>query len=238
MQSRLPLAFASPRYQPADIWHVLALSAEQGRSIHAAPSDLATAPSPSALRYQLNTHLFADHDLASLEEQLNAALVPHLAQGITARRQRVAIDLTLILYHGQPRDDPSEIRRGDAKFGTTHFHAYASAHLVRHHQRLTLAVTYVRAFDSLAGALDRLLTRLRMLPITLERLYLDREFFAVELLRVLKRRRFTTTLPVPVRGKRLKALLRDRQSYRTHYEVCSPKHGAETIALYVVCRYA
>jgi hypothetical protein len=238
MQSYLPLVFPSPRYQPADIWHVLVLAAAQGRSIDSAPADLAPAPSANTIRYQLKTHLVAAHDLASLEEQLNAALVAHLPPGIVGHRQRAAIDLTLIPYHGQPQDHPSEIRRGEAKSGTTHFHAYASAYLIRHHQRVTLALTYVRATDTLGDVLDRLLSRLQARRVSLKRLYLDREFFAVEWLRLLKRQPFTTILPVPVRGKRLRSLLRGRQSYRTGYEVRSPKHGTETIALYVVARYA
>ncbi len=63
MQSHLPLTFASPRYTPDDIWHVLVLAAAQGRSIDSAPADLAEAPSPSTVRYQLRNHLFVDHDL-------------------------------------------------------------------------------------------------------------------------------------------------------------------------------
>src|SRR5579884_4085359 len=63
MQSHLPLVFSSPCYQPDDIWHVLTLAAAPGRSIGSAPADLATAPSPSTVRYQLKTHLFPDHDM-------------------------------------------------------------------------------------------------------------------------------------------------------------------------------
>jgi hypothetical protein len=37
----------------------------------------------------------------------------------------LAIDLTLIPYHGQPQADPKEIYRSKAKDGTSHFHAYA-----------------------------------------------------------------------------------------------------------------
>ena len=40
-----------------------------------------------------------------------------------SRRWRMAIDLTLIPYHGEPCRDVNEVYRGEAKSGTTHFHA-------------------------------------------------------------------------------------------------------------------
>ena len=60
-----------------------------------------------------------------------------------AAPQRLAIDLTLIPYHGQPFRDLDEIYRGQAKDGTSHFHAYATAYVVRHGQRYTVALTGV-----------------------------------------------------------------------------------------------
>jgi putative transposase len=238
MQAHLPLVFKSPRYEPDGIWHVLILAAAQGRSIDSAPADLASAPSPSTIRYQLHNHLFADLDLVALEQKLNAALVCQLPPGIKSSGQRIAADLTLIPYHGQPHSDPNEVRRGEAKSGTTHFHAYASAYVIRHNRRVTLALTYVLKGEALSTILSRLLDRLRTLAIDPKRLYLDREFFSVELLRLLKLKPFTTILPVPVRGKRLRSLCKGRQSYATSYEVRSSKHGKEEVTIYIVCRYA
>ncbi len=238
MQAHLPLAFESPRYLPEDIWHVLILAAAQGRSVDSAPADLAHAPSASTIRYQLRHHLLAKLDLVRLEEQLNAALACELPPGIKASQQRIAIDLTLIPYHGLPKSDPNEVRRGEAKSGTTHFHCYASAYLIRNHQRVTLALTYVQKGEALSTILTRLLDRLKALEVEPIRLYLDREFFSVEVLRLLKLKPFTAILPVPVRGKRLPALLKGRKSYQASYEVRSAKQGSEEIALYIVCRYA
>jgi hypothetical protein len=238
LQNHLPLRFDSPLYEPDDIWHVLILAAAQGRSIDSAPADLACAPSASTVRYQLRNHLFAELDLVALEQHLNAALVCQLPPGIKGSRQRIAIDLTLVPYHGEPLKDPNEVRRGEAKSGTTHFHCYASAYVIRHHQRVTLALTYVLKGEPLSTILTRLLDRLKAFDIEPKRLYLDREFFNVELLRLLKLKPFTTILPIPVRGKRLRSLFKGRQSYATSYEVRSPKLGQEEVAVYIVCRYA
>jgi hypothetical protein len=155
-----------------------------------------------------------------------------------SRRQRIAVDLTSIPYHRQPHKDPDEIRRGEAKWGTTHFHCDASAYVIGHKQRVTLVLTYVHNGEALSVIVTRLLERLKGLDVEPKRLFLDREFFNVEMLGLLKLNRFTTFLPMPVRGKRLRSLLKGRRSYGTSYEVCSPKHGKEGITIYVVCRYA
>ncbi|MCL2119954.1 MAG: hypothetical protein FWH27_16170, partial [Planctomycetaceae bacterium] len=41
-------------------------------------------------------------------------------------KQRLAIDLVLIPYHGKPYRHESEIYRSQPKSGTSHFHAYAT----------------------------------------------------------------------------------------------------------------
>ncbi len=257
LQSHLPLVFDSPLYVPDDTWHVLILAAAQGRSIDSAPVDLADAPAPNTVRYQLRTHLFADHDLVALEQRLNEALVAKLPPGIQHSRQRIAMDLTLIPYHGQPAKDPNEIRRGEAKSGTTHFHVYASAYLKHHHPAAFYCALLNaqpmgfyppaslvrdgqrRGVEVLPPDVNQSGAKcLKALDIEPKRLYLDRQFFSVELLRLLQVKPFTTILPVPVRGKRLRSLFKGRQSYATSYEVRSPKYGNEEIAVYVVARYA
>jgi hypothetical protein len=72
-------------------------------------------------------------------------------------RQRLALDLTLLPYHGQPYQDADELYRGQVKSGTTHFHAYATAYLIRRGQRVAVALSYVRQGEDLAAVLQRLL---------------------------------------------------------------------------------
>jgi hypothetical protein len=88
------------------------------------------------------------------------------------------LNLPDIGSRGEPQHDRTEIPRGEAKFGTNRFHAYASAYLIRDHQRVTLVLTYVRASDSLGEVRDRLPARLRALRTPFERLYLNRAFLA------------------------------------------------------------
>jgi hypothetical protein len=88
----------------------------------------------------------------------------------------VAIDLILIPYPSQPHQPLEEIYRSQAKSGTTHFHAYATAYIVRRGQRFTVALIRVEYGTALVEVLKRLLHLLRQAGIRPRLLLLDRGF--------------------------------------------------------------
>lgn len=73
----------------------------------------------------------------------------------------MAIDLTLIPFHGQPQRDPKEIYRSQPKSGTSHFHAYATCYVVRKRHRFTLALTPARRGEAMQDVVKRLLRQAR-----------------------------------------------------------------------------
>jgi len=79
------------------------------------------------------------------------------AKALRKHLQLLAIDLTLIPYHGQPFHNLDEVYRGQAKDGTSHFHAYATAYVVRKGQRYTVALTGVKKGEPLKEVVRRLL---------------------------------------------------------------------------------
>ncbi len=94
----------------------------------------------------------------------------------------VVIDLHEAPFYGNaPADDPDVIRRGKAKAGTTHFHTFATAYVSRRHRRFTLALTRVRAHESMLDVADRLRTRIEGLGIDVQVYLLDRQFWTYEL---------------------------------------------------------
>src|SRR5512135_1720093 len=106
--------------------------------IHAACQRLDGLPAEETIRQALYASL---PDIAALQDQLNKALAGRLPRALRRRRQRLALDLTLIPYHGEPFHDETEVDRSRAKDGTSHFHAYASAYVVLKGQRFTVALT-------------------------------------------------------------------------------------------------
>lgn len=236
--THLPLGVDGYCYGDADVFNVLVAAAAQHRSLASVCRQLVEAPSANLVRHYLIERLFATTDLDTLEAVCNAMLVARLPSGILDRPLRVAIDLTLRPYYGQEGLVPEQLRRGEARAGTTRFHAYATAFVLHAGRRVTLAVTFVYAEEALADVLGDLVRRLRQLGVTIQRLFLDREFATVAILDWLQPQPFVSVVALPQRGAPLKALLTGRASFRTTYTMRSADWGAVTFPLWVACRYA
>ena len=133
---------------------VLFYAADQWCSLSIACQRLRTAPSDQAVR---DARRALCPPLETLEPQLNNSFAAQLPQALRQRRQRVAIDLTLIPYPGPPHRRAEEIYRSQAKSGTTPFHAYATASVVRRGRRFTVALTPVEHGADLVDVVKRLL---------------------------------------------------------------------------------
>jgi hypothetical protein len=173
-------------------------------SLFAAANHLRDAPSHETVRQALLANL--PDDLDQLQRRLNAALAACLSRplrrALKRRRPRLAIDLHLRPYHGKPQRRDDELVRGQAKSGTTHCHAYATAYLVLRGQRFTLALQYVRQGDKMPALLQRLLRRCGRLGVRPGLLLLDRGFWSVGVIRYLKAARRPFLMPVIARGKK------------------------------------
>jgi putative transposase len=172
-------------------------------SLFAAATHLKDAPSHETVRKALHANL---PELDVLERRLNHALAAcisrPLRRHLRRRKHRLAIDLHLRPYHGQPQLTDDEVVRAQAKSGTTHFHAYATAYLILRGQRFTLAMTYVRAGEKMPEILKRLLRRCAQLQVKPGLLLLDRGFWSVGVINYLKAARYPFLMPVIARGKK------------------------------------
>src|SRR5512135_938956 len=180
------------------LWSLLLAAAARITSLSDACQRLRDAPSDETARKALLATL---PDYATLQRQLNTALAGHLPKTLRKRLQRLAIDLTLIPYHGQPFRDLDEIYRGQAKSGTSHFHAYATAYLVRHGQRYTVALTGVTKGEPLKDVVRRLLRQAASVGIRPRLLLLDRGFYSVAVVRYLQAARYPSLMPVVCHGR-------------------------------------
>jgi putative transposase len=229
---QIPLGVRGYRYSDADIFNVVVAGAAQGRSLSSVCQQLVDAPSDSLVRHYLTERLF-DQEGEALEAQLNRLLVARLPPAVRRRPQRLAIDLTLLPYYGTEGIEPDQLRRGEAKAGTTRFHCYATVSVLHRDRRVSLAVTFVHADEALVDVLTDLVERVQRLDIGISRLFLDREFASVAVLTWLVRQPFPAIVALPKRGARLKALLTGRASYRTTYTMQSAAAGALTFPLVV-----
>jgi len=180
------------------LWSLLLAAAARITSLSDACQRLLDAPSDETARKALLATL---PDYATLHQQLNAALAGHLPKALRQRLQRLAIDLTLIPYHGQPFRDLNEIDRAQAKDGTSHFHADATADVVRHGQRSTVALTGVKKGEALKDVVQRLLRQAARVGVRPRLLLLDRGFSSVAVVRSLQQARHPFLMPVVCHGR-------------------------------------
>jgi Transposase DDE domain len=180
------------------LWSLLLAAAARITSLSDACGRLRDAPSDETARKALLATL---PDYAVLQRQLNAALAGHLPKALRQHLQSLAIDLTLIPYHGQPFGDPAEVYRSQAKDGTTHFHAYATAYVVRKGQRYTVGLTGVTKGESLKEVVQRLLRQVSSVGIRTRLLLLDRGFYSVAVVRYLQAARVPFLMPVVCHGR-------------------------------------
>jgi|DewCreStandDraft_4_1066084.scaffolds.fasta_scaffold67011_2 putative transposase len=203
LQKHLRLKDHSPRTTVRVMCHVLFFAAATLTSIHASCQRLRGAPCDDTMHKALLATL---PHFAELQRRINralAALLPKMLKTQKKRqRVRLAIDLTLIPYHGQPQADPKEIYRSKAKDGTSHFHAYASVYIVLDGERFTVALTPVEKNEKMEVVTQRLMALARKAGIRPKLLLLDRGFYSVGVIRYLQAARIPFLMPAIARGRR------------------------------------
>ena len=185
-------------------------------------NDLADAPSDQTIRNGLAASL---PDIPELERRLNRALATKLPKALLRKARIIAIDLTLIPYHGEPARDVREIYRGKPKSGTTHFHAYATAAVVHKGHRYTLALSRVEHGEAMKNVVQRLLGIVRRRGLKIKFVLLDKGFFSVAVISYLKRARYGFIIPAACRGRKpkppkkptgVRRLLTKKDGYYSH----------------------
>jgi hypothetical protein len=197
-QKHLRLKDHGPKCTALTLLTLLFYAAARTASLAAACGSLSQAPSDTATRTALLATLPA---IDELRRRLSRALQGDLPKALRRRRQPLATDLTLLPYHGEPLREADEVYRSQAKGGTSHFHAYATAYVIRKGQRYTVALAYVRKGDELAEVVKGLLRQAAKAGIRPRYLLLDRGFYQVGVIRYLQAARCPFLMPAPAKGR-------------------------------------
>jgi hypothetical protein len=234
----LPLDLKNTRITAEDIIYALGYANVHRLSIESACQELQEAPSGNRLREVLVDAL---PDRTEMQSMLNRMFRQQLHPSIwkCKRDFNIAIDLTLIPYHGQPYEDQKEIVRGRPKSGTTHFHGYATVSIVRDNRRYVVALHFIEYGEEMAEIVRWLIKRLKSLKIRIRRVFLDKGFCSKLVFKVLGQHKLSYVMPIPVRGKSggVRSLFQGK-SRKTSYAFNSPKHGHYTVQAVVVKRYS
>jgi len=178
---------------------VLLYAAARMVSISHACARLRRAPSDETFRQALLATL---PQWAPLLRRINRALSADLPKALWKRPQRIAIDIRQVPYYGEPFQQSHEIRRGQSRSGTTRFHDYATAYVVRKGYRFTLGMVWIRQGDLLTDVLRSLLAQVRRVGVQVRLVLLDRGFFSAEIVRYLQAARTPFLMPLRASGRR------------------------------------
>jgi hypothetical protein len=191
-----------PKCTASMLLTVVLRAAARSISVAAAVRDLARAPSDQAVMTGLIDGI--PKTLKVLEHRLNQALTGELPRSMRRRAWEVAIDWHLSPYYGQPQRSRNELYYGKPRQGTKKFHAYASACIIDHGQRYTLALSWVQRHESTVVVLRRLFARIGEIGLKIRRVLLDRAFFNVPVVELLQQQGIPFLMPVMFRGRKPK----------------------------------
>ena len=236
LQAHLPLQADGYVCTTNDLLQVLLGVAVNRGTIEAICADLVGTPDPETIRRYLNAQLRVA-DLPALLDHVNAALADQIPERVWASARDVAVDFHDRPYYGTRSQADGLWVRGEAKAGTTRFYRVATAYVMLHRVRVTLAVHFVRPDEDTVTVVDRLLQRVDHLALRIRRLFLDKGFAGTAVLAYLTRRRQPALIACPIRGKQggTRALCQGRGSYRTAYTFTGAD-GTPFTAEVAVCR--
>lgn len=241
-QHHLKLSDHGPKCTAGLLLTVLCYAAARIGSLSAACKALREAPTYTAFH---NALLATLPTLTELQRRVHRALQGDLPKALRRKRQPLAIDLHLVPYHGQHLHEEDEIYRSQAKDGTSHFHAYATAYVIRKGCRFTVALTYVRKGEALEKVIQRLLQQTAKAGVRLRYLLLDRGFWSVNVIRYLQAARYPFLMPVPCRGRKAnhpkgpggtRVLHLHKSSGWGRYTLTNDKGRRATVSICVKCR--
>jgi hypothetical protein len=235
MKKHIALRERGPQSTADKVLNVVLAAASKSSSIEQECKNHLDAPSPNLVRASLE-----ELELQETEERLNRMLAEVMDRRYWRKAQRVAADLHDVPYHGQPQSDPDEVRRGKAKAGTTHFHSYATAFILRHNRPVTVALHFVRLGETMAEVLEVLKGRVEALGIKIDLWMADKGFCSVEALSWFDKQPLAY-VPLVAHGKSspssaMNLLLQRKKSGWGRYTMNSSKHGSISFDVAVVRR--
>jgi hypothetical protein len=223
-----------------NVYEIILKASAGQTSVNDVCDDLKGTPRGNTVLGQLHQALPQKlSDLWRLEAQLNRVLLLNVPGRLLRVRCDLAIDLVFVPYHGEPAKDAEEVKRSAARDGTTHFHCYATAYMVYKDRRITLAMTFARKSDTMPKIVRRLFKRLDVLEIRIKKVYLDKGFYSMGVIRFLKARDLPFIIPAVTRKKGgVSELFIGRASYSTSYTLRNQELGSETVDVALARKYS
>ena len=222
--------------QQNHLFNILVGAASRGDTIENTTSSLKNSWSGRNVRY----HLSKIDNFSELEKEINQALISKIPRRIKKRKHKLAIDLNLIPYYGQPRQKESDyIYRSQAKNGTCSFFAYATIYIITKNKRLTITLLGVKRSYTSVAIISYLLEKINSLNLKIKTLYLDRGFYSSAVIRWLIALDIPFMMPAIRNGKTggINQYLKGRKSYKTTHTLNKNRDNEVTFPVWIVGKY-
>jgi len=217
-----------------DIYEVLVGACADGTSI----SELCESSDDSPHENTVLYHLREKFDLASVERVGNALLQKDVLE-ILPEQVEVVADLHLRPYYGD-EDETDGLYHSEAKRGTTAFHAYATLYARVKNKRYTLAVRRLVDGDTASTVLAEFLGILDGLDLSVQAVFLDREFYDSKCLTLLQAHNHAYVMPIVRWGKTIKQELSEGWSRVIQHDLTAKLDGHSwtvEFPVYIDCTY-
>ena len=182
----LPLAAAGYTCTTDDLLNMLLGVAANRGTVESVCRDLVGTPDPATIRGYFNEELCVE-DLPDLARRLNAAFADEIPARVWQQACDVAMDFQDRPYYGKTPQATGLWVRGRARDGTTHFYRVATAYVMVNNLRVTLAIRFVLPEVETVTIVHDLQTALKKLKIRVGRLFLDKGFSGIALMKDLER---------------------------------------------------
>jgi hypothetical protein len=237
LQGHLPLSADGYKCTTDDLLNILLTAATRRCTVETACAELKSGPGAETVRQYLNEQLTVER-LPELERNLGVALVGQAPQRLWRQDQDIAIDMHDRPYYGKTPQEEGLWIRSRAKDGTTRFYRIATAYVIYHGLRVTLALRFYLPTDSIVGVLKILVKRIKEIGIGINRLLLDKGFAGIDVQTYLQQSGTPALIACSIRGRTggTRALCQGNKSYRTKHTFRNQTDKKEFTADVAVCR--
>ena len=236
LKEHLPLKADGYVCTTEDLIHVLLGVSANCSTVQALGTDMVNSPDPETIRGYLREQLQVE-DLPRLEQRLNAAVATEIPSRVGRQARYGAIDLHDRPYYGKTSQEKGLWIRARAKDGTTRFYRIATAYVMLRGLRVTLAIRFVLPGEETVEVVKTLLQQAKKIGIRIKRLFLDKGFGCIAVMKYLTDQGLSAVIACTIRGKTggTRALCQGRRSYRTTHTFRG-KDGLTFTAELAVCR--
>ncbi len=187
LQQQINLEMSGYRIDDRLAWDVLLKASSEYRSISSVCAELDNSVHHNTLRLQLNQRF----DVSTLQQDeiaINATLAALIPQSISGQAVDVVNDFHDESYYVKNPENRTYVCCTQANTDTTRFWRVATAYVIKHGQRVTLAVRYVLPEYKTLNIVQTLLWRVQQQGVHIKCLYMDKGFCSTAVLNYLQAR--------------------------------------------------